>query len=298
MNLRSVMPVVCLAVAIWRPCTAQDTLATGGTDMPSGVTQAYSTLSGELPEVVAVDGSPYVVVGDIVVPPGKTVTIEPGTFLLFKNFTGVQVHGTLIAAGTKDAPIAFTSENDKRHGSVTETPPAPYDWNGVTVTENAIGTTFEFCRIGYSLYGINALTEYFTIENCLFRKNGKSDVTIKGVKQEVASGVPYSYKPLGEPPVIAGEPGVSPTRITLRTSSIALLVVGCAVGVWQAVEYDEADARYEQLNDDSNLANLRNPNIVEEWDVAQEDRNTNALGMALGFCGAALGAVVFTITLF
>lgn len=298
MNLRSVMPVLWLAAALCRPANAQQVADSGGTDMPTGATTAFSTLSGELPEIVAASGSPYVVVGDIVVPPGRTVTIEPGTFLLFKNFTGVQVHGTLIANGTQELPIAFTSENDKKHGSVTETPPAPYDWNGITITENAVGTSFECCRIGYSLYGINALTEYFTVKDCLFRKNGKADVTIKGVKQEVVSGVPYSYEPLGEAPVLADEGGASPAKITIRTSSIAVFAVGCAVGIWQGVEYGNSNARFEELNDDSNAANLHNPNIIEDWDAARESRDTNVLGMILGFGGAALGAVGFTITLF
>ncbi len=298
MNVRSLFPLALIAAVLCPHAAAQQPADSGGTDLPTGAVQAFSTLTGELPEVVTADGSPYVVVGDIVVPPGKTVTIEPGAFLLFKNFTGVQVHGTLIANGTSDAPIAFTSEHDGKHGSVTETPPAPYDWNGITITENAVGTSFEFCRIGYSLYGINALTEYFTVKNCLFRKNGKADVTIKGTKQEVVAGVPYSYEPLGDAPVLAEEGRASPATITIRTSSIAVFAVGCAVGVWQAVEYGDSNARFEELDDDSNIANLRNPTIVEDWEAARESRDTNALGMALGFGGAAIGAIAFTITLF
>ena len=274
---------------------AQD-VDSGGSDMPPGAAPSFSTLGGDLPEVVSASGSPYVVTANIVVPPGKTVTLEPGVFLLFRNFTGLQIHGTLIAAGTREEPIAFTSEHDRKHGSLSETAPAPYDWDGITITENAIGTRFEYCRVGYSLYGINALTEYFTVRNCMFRKNGKSHLTIKGTKQEVASGVPFSYEPLGEAPELGG--GVSPVKVTLRTSSIAVFVAGCAIAVWQGIEYQNSKSRFDELNDDTDPENLHSITIVDDWNSARDARDTNQLGMILGIGGAAIGAVVFTITLF
>ncbi len=288
--------VVCLiAAAAAVPARAAEN-APGGSDPPSSK-QPLSTLSGDLPRTVGTEGSPYVVTANIVVPPGKTVTIEPGVALLFRNFIGLQVHGTLIAAGTLEQPIVLSSEHDNEHGSVTSDPPAPFDWDGVTVTENSVGTTLEFCHVLYSVYGVNALAEYITIRNCVFKGNAKADLTIKGGKQEVATGVPHSYEPLGKPPQLTAE-GASPLRIALRTSSIAVFVVGAAIGVWQGIEYADAQSRYETLNDDQNLSNLRNPLIVEEWNETKETRDTNLLGMILGFGGAAIGAVTFTITLF
>jgi len=284
---------VCLLSAA--AALGQDTL--GGSDMPSSEGTGLTSLSGSLPETVEAAGGPYLVTGNVVVPPGKTVTIEPGVSLLFKNFTGLQVHGTLIATGTLEQPIAFTSEHDNKHGSVTSDPPAPFDWDGITVTENSVGTTLEHCRIAYSVYGINALTEYLTIRNCVFEGNAKTALTIKGDKQEVAKGVPHSYEPLGEMPQVAPE-GPSPLRIALRTSSIAVFVVGSAIGVWQGIAYADAESRFEELNDDARLSNLRNPVIIEEWNDMKEKRDANLLGTILGFGGAAVGAVTFTITLF
>lgn len=287
-----VLVLLCAALGV-----AQDSAPAGGSDMPPATSASFRTLAGDLPELVSAADGPYIVTANIVVPPGKTVTLEPGTFLLFRNFTGIQVHGTLIAVGTKEQPIAFTSEHDQRHGSLSRTAPAPYDWDGITVTENSVGTTFEFCRIGYSLYGINALTDYFTIRNCVFRKNGKSHLTIKGTKQEVAGGVPFSYEPLGEAPDLGTE-RISPVRITLRTSSIALFVVGGAVAVWQGIEYSQARDHFDALNDDTNVSNLRNPTIIEDWDEAKDMKDANLLGTILGASGAGLGAIGFTVTLF
>ena len=295
--------------AAWA-CRAQDTAA-GGSDLPpsaapdgtpaaqpSGPARVFSTLAGELPPIIAAASGPYIVTGDIVVPPGKTVTIGAGTFLLFKNFTGLQVHGTLIAAGQKDAPIAFTSEHDQKHGSLSTQEPAPYDWNGITITENAVGTQFEFCRIGYSLYGINALTEYFTVRNCVFRKNGKADLTIKGTRQEVPGGVPYSYEPLGESPSLSIRQGPSPAKITLRTSSIAVFALGCAMGVWKAVEYGQSSDQLDAVSDVNNVANLHNPAIVEDWQAAKDGRDADLLWMLVGFGAGLVGAAGFTVTFF
>ena len=260
--------------------------------------RALTELAGELPDVVTAAAGPYLVTADIVVAPGRTVTIEPGSFLLFRNFTGVQVHGTLIAAGTHEQPIAFSSEHDRRHGSLSTQEPAPYDWNGITVTENAIGTRFEFCRIGYSLYGINALNEYVTIVDCMFRANAKGDFSIKGSRQEVVAGVPLSYKPLGELPLLPAVPGPSPAKITLRTTGIAVLLAGCAVGIWKTLEYRESDRHFTVLSNTEDPANLRNPAIVEEWQQAQDARNSDVTVMLLGFGAGALGAVAFGITFF
>lgn len=253
-------------------------------------------LAGELPAVLKAADGPYIVTADIVVPPGRTVTIEGGVNLLFRNFTGLQVHGTLLAAGTKELPVAFTSEHDKKHGSRSDQEPAPYDWNGITITENAVGTKFEFCRIGYSLYGINALTEYFTIIDCSFRKNGKADLTIKGVKQEIAVGLPFTYQPLGEAPVLPSAGGPSAGKIAIRTSSVAVLVAGAAMGVWKALDYSQSNERYTELNDADNLANLRNPTIVDDWESAASQRESDFTMMIAGFGVAALGAIAFGVT--
>ena len=59
------------------------------------------TLGGNLPKVITAGKQPYFVTSDIYVPSGKTVTLEPGVVLLFKNFTGMHVEGRLVAEGTK-----------------------------------------------------------------------------------------------------------------------------------------------------------------------------------------------------
>ncbi|MBI2477612.1 MAG: hypothetical protein HYV60_02880, partial [Planctomycetia bacterium] len=54
------------------------------------------------------------IVGDVHVPAGKTLTIEPGTIVKFRTQQGddLLVDGTLLADGTAAQPIIFTSDRD------------------------------------------------------------------------------------------------------------------------------------------------------------------------------------------
>ena len=138
-----------------------------------------SELGGDLPKIVTVDKSPYIVVADLYVPTGKTVVIEAGTVLLFKNFTGLHVRGILIAKGTALAPVVFSSENDQNYNKLSNLNPTPFDWNGIYIHNDGIGTDLENVKISYSVKGIFSETKFIRIGNGMFSDNGRSNCTIE-----------------------------------------------------------------------------------------------------------------------
>jgi hypothetical protein len=56
-------------------------------------------------------GSPYVVIGDISVLPGRTLIIEAGVELRFTHNTGILVEGQLVIDGTVMSPVLLTDNN-------------------------------------------------------------------------------------------------------------------------------------------------------------------------------------------
>ena len=118
--------------------------------------------------------------GDIYVPPGVTLTIEPGTTIKFKridetsdqNMFGlispyypeaeIIIRGKIIAKGTKKQAIVFTSnEIDAR----------PKDWGAINLL-GSDGNVFEYCKLLFGYNGIHGHGSEAVITNCEFAKNG------------------------------------------------------------------------------------------------------------------------------
>lgn len=274
-----------------------------GSDTTATESGVVDTLAGELPSRVKNSGRPYLVISDVSVRPGETVVFEAGTIFLFKNFTGLQIHGVLKAEGTKANPVVFTSENDTTYSPLSSMPAAPYDWNGITVFENAVGTSFEQCRVGYSLYGINSLTDQIIIRDCRFRQNGRSDFAVNGETIEVGEGLfsnELGSMPAPELAELFGARIVQkakPSRTVLRVGSAIVGLAGIGVGVYKTFDYRNSRQEYDYLTDKNNRAALIEQNgIIERTDAALERRNRDLLYMLLGYGGGALGLFGFSIS--
>lgn len=128
------------------------------------------TLSGiisadtELPEDCV-----YTVTGQVLVQTGVTLTIHPGVSLRFQGPYYLRVDGRLLATGTSDKRITFTSG---------QADPAPGDWVSIALrgTEQSVisWATVEYGGkdIGTLEGAVHAENGPHLIENTVFRKNG------------------------------------------------------------------------------------------------------------------------------
>lgn len=116
----------------------------------SGVVQGDLTLSGA-----------YILTGDLLVPPGRTLTLAPGTTIRVRraesskidpeylsSATEILVRGTLVAAGTAGAPVVFTPELAGEAGD-----PA---WAGI-ILDRAAPSAIRHARIDRAEQGILAI---------------------------------------------------------------------------------------------------------------------------------------------
>lgn len=87
--------------------------------------------------------SPYIVMGNITVNSGITLTVEPGVIVKFNGFYTIEANGIINAQGTMGNPITFTSAKPA---------PARGDWN--TINLHGSGNILNYVTIEYADKGV------------------------------------------------------------------------------------------------------------------------------------------------
>lgn len=234
----------------------------------------YDTLAGALPPLIKAQKTPYIVHSNIEVPPQKTVTIEPGAVFLFKNFSGLHVRGRLIARGTVDHPIIFTSEFDQSCNPGSERDPNPFDWDGIYMTNDALGSQFSHCEIRYSVYGLISDTKLIRLDPVLFKDNGKNVIVIEN--EEIAiPDLPFRHVLSQNDPELlknAVEFMRDPlqTRRTLLRTGSALTVLG-GIGITSifAHKWYKSYNRHKELSSNT-FENLNQDHGNEQWNDSKK----------------------------
>lgn len=113
-------------------------------------------------------GSPYEVIGEIIIPAGLLLAIEPGVEVNFQGHYKFTVNGELQAVGTEVDSIYFTTD-DQATG-----------WGGIRVDSDDI-CILSYCRIEYGKTsgdypdihggGLALLTSNAVVSNCVFANN-------------------------------------------------------------------------------------------------------------------------------
>ena len=255
----------------------------------------HTPIGGPLPSLLTAQPYPYLVSAPLFVPPGETVEIEPGVVVLFSGFTGLVVHGTLRAQGTPQNPIVFTSVHDTLYAPPGGAAAAPYDWNGIDISENSVGTTLSNCRIAYSTYGVRSATEQVRLAAAHFEHNGNAAFSVHGESIFDADGF-FSF---GEAPAQKellsdrAMPGKLRNRNNPFLSYLALVVAvgSTAVGVWQTTDFVDQQRRLSEISQPT--PQNRMIYSSKDWASAREKRNVAAAGMGIAYAAAVVGAVGF-----
>lgn len=269
------------------------------------------TLSGPVSGRLSKEGSPYVVTDSITIPLGVQLTIEKGSVLLFRNFTGLSVAGRLVAEGTGSEPIIFTSENDSTVNPSFVFPAAPYDWDGILLLGSSGLSTLRHVEIRYSLFGINCSGSNVIIDSVGFNSNGKSDLVLAGVPVTAPPG-PYSFvgsmvSPEAKADILSSitpEDSVdrSPRnaasgkhpRVVLRSLGAVLLLAGAGIVAFEAGPYLKNDRHFQEINSFDQKA--RSSYTGADWEDARSARNRSFAAVMAGAGCALLGTLGFTFS--
>jgi hypothetical protein len=153
-----------------------------------------TSVSGDLSKYLfdPVSG-PYIIEKDIEVPSDKKVVINAGCVLLFKQFTGLNVFGSLIVNGTESHPVIFTTINDSLYSKQAGQTANPFDWNGINIDKKAAEVSLSDFKLMYSVYGIKSQRRDIAIKNGKFKSNGQFHFTIFDKIQYVQDNMSFSY---------------------------------------------------------------------------------------------------------
>ena len=191
-------------------------------------------------------GSPYVVTGSLSIPEGVTLTINPGTVVKFDHvYADLTVHGTLLAQGTSDAPIVFTSLKDDSYGGDTNgngdaTTPADRDWEGILLLSTSGSSHMEHCVVKYAGYsysdyklaGIYCDGASPAITNCEISNNGTYGIRCENSSSPVIDGASISNHTYG----ILADSSCSPTIVNCTFTDHSQKAVSLAGGVLSNLE--------------------------------------------------------------
>ena len=131
--------------------------------------------------------SPYIVVSSTIVLDTVTLSIEPGVTVKLESLKSIQIDGSLIAQGTHENKIIFTSN---------QATPAAGDWGQILFTNSSqdaqlnlsgeylSGSVLEYCEISYGGNSSNAMIKADEssplIDNCLISHSSTNGLDCVG----------------------------------------------------------------------------------------------------------------------
>ncbi len=116
--------------------------------------------------------SPLVLTASVTVKQGATLTVEPGTVVQFLLGARLVVQGALVARGTAEAPIRFTSAVEKE--------PTPFDGEGIFFADSSDDARciLERCTVEYQRVGVDCAASSPVLRHCVLARSGKAGLRV------------------------------------------------------------------------------------------------------------------------
>jgi len=111
----------------------------------------------------------YIVSGDVTVPPGMTLTIEPGAHIEFDGYYTLLIEGRLEAIGTEAEIIYFTSHQQM---------PSKDDWKRIEFSSSSETSQIRWCVVEYSTNGIYGKSTPLLLSHNMIRYNTENGILI------------------------------------------------------------------------------------------------------------------------
>ena len=171
------------------------------TPLASGTLAANTTLDAAR--------SPWVVTGDVTVPAGVTLTIQPGVTVLFASGAGIDVAGRLVAEGTAAKRIVMTRQ------AATGT------WDGLQFNSTQQDNRVAYVDMSFGdgrnrTIGVN--TSRLTVDHATWSGTQKTVIEVQNPSVKITNSV--------FPPISGSE-----TLHGTSQSSPFLIIEGCTFGV-------------------------------------------------------------------
>lgn len=184
--------------------------------------QARSTdVRGTQSGVWNMSGSPYIVTGDISVPVGSSLTIEPGVIVKFAGPYTLTVNGALRAVGSLTARVVFTSVNDNEFGEdrPRDQSPSPNDWIGLVFANGADAEShLEQCIIRYCRDPVEFKHGQSVLDNIIISDCSATTLRLNGVQVPIQDGMQATYS-AAELDAVASSAPNSPQSDTLPAAA-------------------------------------------------------------------------------
>ncbi len=174
------------------------------------------------------------ITGDVHIPAGKTLTVQAGTVVQFNSGTNLTVDGTLIAAGTANQTIFFTSYRDNSPTGGSDSAGAG-DWGAVVFNADSSNNLMDHVEVRYGGYsGGNVPGEVIdsgplTLTNSVLRDSYNAGLRIVG-SSPIVTGVTFQNNYQAVSMDLASSPVIAAPAVQGNTFNAVVLDSGSIAG--------------------------------------------------------------------